>query len=70
MLGNFMSLFSSADFFSRELLSKISFRNMNRVSNSMDPDNLLHFSLIWVQAVCKVYQRKSFSRQIVVVVGK
>ena len=35
------------------------------LSNSMDPDNAQHFYLNLPSAVDKVYQRNSFSRQIV-----
>ena len=35
------------------------------LSNSMDPDNAQHFNLNLPSAVDKVYQRNSFSRQIV-----
>ena len=40
MLGNFMSLFSTAEFsFDIIVFKNISFKNMSRVSNSMTPDN-------------------------------
>ena len=63
MLNNSMSLLIF-------VFKSMSFRNTSRVSNSMDQDNARHFSLIWVQVVDKVYQRKSFSRQLFDVVGK
>ena len=54
---------SSADFFPKSTVSKNSFRNTIRVSNSLDLDQARHFvrpdilsGLIWVQTVCKVYQ--------------
>ena len=55
MLGNFFMRLSSADFFPINL-SKYSFRNTIKVSNSLDPDQEYILSvLIWVQTVCKVY---------------
>ena len=49
MLGNFSS-FLSSDFFSifffYFFFLKISFRNTNRVSNGLDPDNRLKLNLI------------------------
>ena len=39
MLGNFMSLLSSAEFSFERTLLKLSFSNTSRVSNSIDPDN-------------------------------
>ena len=54
-----MLLLSSADF-SKINFSKISFRNTDRVSNSLDPhkDWTDKMSvLIWVQSACKAYQQ-------------
>ena len=49
---------SSADFFSKSTFLKNSFRNLFRVSNSLDPDQARQTSgLLWVQAVCKRYQQ-------------
>ena len=42
----------------------MSFRNISRFSNSMDPDNAQHFSLNLASAVDKVYQQNILSRQI------
>ena len=39
----FHALLSSADFFSKLILSKNSFANTIRVSNSLDPDQARHF---------------------------
>ena len=48
------------NFLSRWIVFKnVSFRSTSRVSNSMNPDNAWHFSLIWVQAVDKVKQANS-----------
>ena len=41
-LGNFSCFLSSDDFFSKSTLSKNSFRNTIRVSNSLDPDQARH----------------------------
>ena len=50
-----MSLLSSAEFFLEIIVFKrVSFMNMSRVSNNVDPDNAGYLSLIWVQAVEKV----------------
>ena len=43
MLGNFSCFLSSADFFSKSSVSKYSFRNTTRVSNSWDADQARHF---------------------------
>ena len=45
-------------------LKNMSFRITSRFSNSMDPDNAQHFNLNLPSVVDKVYQRNSFSRQI------
>ena len=37
------SFLSSADFFSKSIFSKKSYRNTIRVSNSLDPDQTRHF---------------------------
>ena len=53
------------NFLSRKLFSKnMSFRYTSRFSNSMDPDNVQHFSLNLALAVDKVYQRNMLDRQI------
>ena len=53
MLGNFSCfLLSSADFFQNQLFFINSFRNIIRVTNSLDLS-----VLIWVQTVCKDYQQ-------------
>ena len=55
-----------AEFSFEIIVSKnMSFRNTRSLSNSMDPDNAQHFYLNLPSAVDKVYQRNSFSRQIV-----
>ena len=59
-LGILDVFLSSADFFSKSIFSKISFRNTIRVSSSLGPDDL---GLIWVQTVCRGYQQ-------VILVGK
>ena len=38
MLGNFLDSTSSADIFKKSFLKKNSFKNTNRVLNSLDPD--------------------------------
>ena len=38
LLSNFHAFLTSADFFSKSIFSKNSFRNIIRVSNSLDPD--------------------------------
>ena len=38
MLGNFSCVLSSADFFSKLMFSKFSFRKTTRVSNGLNPD--------------------------------
>ena len=51
-------ILSSADFFSKLTFSKKSFRNIIRVSNSLDPDQAPILSgLTWVQTVNKGYQQ-------------
>ena len=42
MLGNYMSLLSSAEFSFKKIVLKMSFSNTSSVSNSMDPDNAQH----------------------------
>ena len=43
VLGNFACFLSSADFFSKSTFSKNAFKNIIRVSNSLDSDQARHF---------------------------
>ena len=57
MLGNYYAL-KSAFFSSKLAFSKISFRNLKKVQNSLDSDkdHILLLGLIWAQTVWKGYQ--------------
>ena len=61
-VGNFEFSFDLCWIFLNQPFSKNSFRNTIRVSNSLDPDQARHLSgLIWVQTVCKGYQRTTLA---------
>ena len=57
-LGNF-EFFCHLLIFSKSTFSKNSFRNIFRVSNSLDPDQAQSKTsgLVWVQTACKGYQQ-------------
>ena len=59
MLGDFLQFYlPSADFFSKLMFSKDSFRNTIRVFNSLDPYQDRHSDvLFWVLTVGKGYQQ-------------
>ena len=56
ILGNYECFLSSADFFQNQLFLKNSFRNIIRVSNSLDPDQARQN--VWPDLFAKVISRR------------
>ena len=68
MLGNFYSFVSSAAFF--KTLYKKLFKNTDKLSNSLDPDQDRHYvgvgpdlGLIWAKTFCIGYQQMTLANQ-------
>ena len=57
LLGNFAHFFVVCCFFSKLTFPKNSFRNMIRVSNSLDPDQVQHFVGPDLGPIYKGYQQ-------------